>query len=328
MDLLKLSKAAATIQPSHSILIYGPPKSGKTQLLGTAATIPEISKIWYFGLENGHETLLTMGLSDSEMEKIVVIKVDDTRDNPRGIETILKAFSAKSPVQICEIHGTVNCGVCMKESAPSIDFCLANCTHNELVVIDSGSQLGDSALAAACLGKPGMFKPTFDEYGMVNKWLGDVMSVVQQASTTNFVVLTHEIALEDDEGKDKIFPLLGSKNFSMKCSKYFGTVAYVHKKMNKHVAGSSSTYRHDVLTGSRVNAKIEESKNPSMYDILIKGGIIKIGSSSAPPTAPASAPQVSPTQVSSTKQETKVDNIPLKPLTLAERLAAKTKQTT
>lgn len=279
MRLSQLAKAAAIVQPNHSILIYGPPKTGKTKLAGTAARIKEVQRIFWFDLENGVETLLGMGLTEEELDKIIIIKIADTRDNPIGIETMLKALTSKVPVKICEKHGKVNCAECAKENLPSISFCLKELTHNDLVVVDSGSQLGDSALGAACLGKDGMYKPTFDEYGMVNKWLGDICSVLQQCANTNFVVLTHEIALEDDEGKDKFFPLMGSKAFSMKCAKYFGTVVYVHKKLNKHVAGSSSTYLGDRMTGSRVNAKIEKNaENPDMRAILVEGGILKEGS--------------------------------------------------
>ncbi len=314
MNLKQLAAAKAVVDSNHSLLVYGPPKSGKTVLVATAATIPEVSKIYWFDLENGVESLLKMGLTDQEMEKIVVIKVRDTRDNPIGIETILKAFSAKVPLSICEEHGRTDCAICLKDKKPFIKWCLSQCTHNDLVVIDSGSQLGDSAMAAACLGKPQMFKPTFDEYGMVNKWLGDVMSVVQQATHTNFVVITHEIPLEDNEGKDKIYPLMGSKQFSSKCAKFFGTVAYVHKKMNKHVAGSSSTYRGDLLTGSRVNAMLEKAERPSMKAILIDAGILKTGSLSSLPTAD-DPEDIVPEAVSTV--------VAHKPLTLAEKLALK-----
>jgi len=278
MDLLQLKKATAKVQPNHSMLFYGPPKMGKTRLVGTAAKIKEISRIWWFDLENGIETLLNLGLTDEELAKIVVIKVSDTRDNPIAIETMLKALTSKNVIDICETHGKVDCAECKKSSSGFIKFRLGDCTHNELIVIDSGSQLGDSAMGAACLGKPNMFKPTFDEYGMVNKWLGDCCSVIQQCANTNFVVITHEIALEDDEGKDKIVPLMGSKQFSMKCAKFFGTVVYVHKKMNKHTAGSSSTYRSDLSTGSRINVALENTKDPTMYDLLVSGGVIRTSS--------------------------------------------------
>lgn len=281
MNLSQLAKATAVTKPNHTLLIYGPPKSGKTKLVGTAAAIDEIENIYWFDIENGVETLLGMGLTEAQMDKITVIKVRNTRSDPIAIETVLKAFTAKKPASICETHGRVDCAVCAKAGLPFISWWLGMCTHNDLVVIDSGSELGDSALAAACLGKPEMYKPGYDEYGQSGKWLGDICSVIQQATNTNFAMITHEIALEDDEKKDRIFPLMGTKNFSMRCAKFFGTVCYIHKKMNKHVAGSSSTYRGDVLTGSRLNVKLEDSKEPNMRNILIDSGILKVGSSSS-----------------------------------------------
>ena len=291
MDMLQLKKAAAVLQPNHSILIYGPPKSGKTRLIATAAKLKEISKIYWFDIENGVETLLHMDLTDEELQKIVIIKIADTRENPIAIETILKSFSAKTPIDICELHGKVDCAECKKDGSPFIKWNLAQCTHNDLVVIDSGSQLGDSAINGACAGKPATYKPLQDEWGMAGKWLADICSTIQQCRNTNFVVATHEISLEDDEGKDRIFPLMGTKNFSMRCAKFFGTVVYVHKKLGKHVAGSSSTYRPDVLTGSRVEAKLESSKEPSMFDILIAGGILR-----APQGAEIHSPQPAVTE--------------------------------
>lgn len=275
MNLLDLKRACTVVQPNHSILIYGPPKAGKTRLIATAAKLAMIQTIYWIDIENGIETLLHMGLTDEELKKIIVIKIPDTRENPQALETILRTFGSKVPVEICELHGKIDCAECKKTGNPFIKWHIGQCTHNDLVVIDSGSQLGDSALNAACMGKPVTYKPTFDEYGMAGKWLADICSIIQQCKNTNFVVATHEIALEDDEGKDKIFPLMGTKNFSMRCAKFFGTVVYMHKKLGKHVAGSSSTYRPDVLTGSRIDAKLEASKEPSMHDILVLGGVLK-----------------------------------------------------
>lgn len=284
MNLLQIAKAVEDLSPNHSILLYGPPKSGKTRLVGTAARIPEIQNIYWFDIENGSETLLHMDLSDSELEKVTLFKIRDTRDNPIGIETMLKVMTSKKPLKICDGHGRVDCAICRKASLSFTDWDISKCTHNDLVVIDSGSSLGDSALAATCLGQPEMFKPGWDEYGIVGKWLTDILSVIQQATHTNFVMITHEIALEDDNGKDMFFPLVGSKAYSLKVGKYFGTVVYVDKKMNKHVAGSSSTYRNNVITGSRVNAEIEKAKVLDMRAILIEGGVLKEGVFASPLT--------------------------------------------
>ena len=279
MKLSQLLQASNLSRPNHSILLYGPPKTGKTQLVGTAAKIKEFDRIVWVDLENGSETLLHMGLSEQELDKIDLIRIPDTRETPRGCETVLKMFSAKEDIKICHSHGKVNCveAECKSSDAYTI-FNLRKLTHKDLLVIDSGSQLGDSSLSMACLGKPLEFKPGWDEYGLSNKWLGDILSVIQQATFTNFVVITHEMITEEEVNgvkRDKIFPLMGTKAFCAKVSKYFGTVVYAEIKLGKHAAGSSTTYKANHVTGSRVNVKIEGSKDLSMRAIFIEGGILK-----------------------------------------------------
>jgi len=331
MKLSEVAKAVAAIQPNHSILIYGAPKVGKTRLAGTAAKIKEIRKIYLFDGENGAETLLHMGLTEEEMDKVILFKIRDTKDEPIFIETVLKAFTTKEGVHICDVHGRVNCAACKKAGASSTFFRMTDCTHNDLIIIDSGSQLGDSAMAALCLGKDSMFKPGWDEYGIQGKWLSDILTIIQQATYTNFVVITHEICIENDEKKDIFYPLMGTKAFSMKCAKYFGTVVYLHKKLNKHAAGSSSTYLGDRVTGSRVNAAIEKSADTSMRAILVEGGIIREGSSIEAQSNLSSNQSTDPANLSgkTSVPEKETMNEALKEtaksLTLAERLALKKK---
>lgn len=281
MKLSTLAKAVESVSANHSILIYGPPKMGKTRLVGTAAKIAEVENIYWFDLENGSETLLNMGLTEEEMSKITIFKVRDTKDNPIGVETVLKALSSKA-ISICDAHGRVACAVCAKAKASFTEWDLTKCTHNDLVVIDSGTQLGESAMAAACLGQDVLFKPGYDEFGIQGKYLSDILSVIQQATFTNFIVICHALVNEDDDGKDKFFPLMGTKPYSMRVAGKFGTVIYCDKKMNAHVAGSSSTYRSNVVTGSRLNVSLEKSKDMDMRAVLIAGGVLKLGSHSSP----------------------------------------------
>lgn len=261
-------------KPNHSILIYGPPKTGKSRLVATAAKLPEIKRICWIDIENGSEVLLNMGLTKEELAKFIIIKVPDTRDNPRAIETVLKMFTSKVPVKICDAHGMVSCPECAKSNSPQETIFLRDFTHNDLVVLDSGSQLGVSALNASCLGKGDLYKPQFDDWGNVGKWLSDVLLVVQQCQYTNMVVITHELSHEGEDKVERIYPLMGSKGFSTGVGRYFGTVIYTMTKLGKHAAASSSTYKSNLITGSRRNVRMEDSKDISMKDILIAGGIL------------------------------------------------------
>lgn len=281
MKASELAKAVAAVSANHAILIYGPPKSGKTRLVGTAAKLPEVENIYWFDLENGFDTILNMGLTEEELDKITVFKIRDTRENPIGVETLLKCMG-RGTHSICDMHGKVDCADCRKAGLPFTDFSLAKCTHNDLVVVDTGSQLGESAMAAACMGQSVLFKPGYDEFGIQGKYLSDILSTIQQATFTNFVVVCHALVQEDDDDKEKFFPLMGTKPFSLRVAGKFGTVVFVDKKLNKHVAGSSSTYRGNVVTGSRVGAEIEKAKELTMSAILIDGNILKRGVHSAP----------------------------------------------
>lgn len=276
MKLTAAARAANTLQKdNHSILVYGPPKTGKTAFVATAAKIPEIGTIYWIDTENGLSTILNMGLTENELAKFKVYKIPDTKDNPRAIETVLKMLTSKAKVRVCDEHGIVACAICAKiPNYAGEDFLLSDCRHNDLVVIDSGSQLGTSALNAACLGKGDLYKPQFDDWGNVGKWLTDILLVVQQSQYTNMVVITHELSHEGEDKVERVYPLMGSKPFSTNVGKYFGTVVYAHIKLGKHGAASSSTYRPNVITGSRLNIKLESIAGASMKDLLVGGGIL------------------------------------------------------
>lgn len=277
MNLLDLAKKITVRKPNHSILLYGLPKTGKSELVGTAAQIPEIERIFWFDGENGAETLLHMDLKDEELKKVTLFHIPDTRDNPRFIETVLKAFSSKTEVVICDEHGKVGCIECSKNKSPTSSFLMSSCTNKDLVVIDSGSQLGDSALNMAMAGRDITAKPGWDEYGLQVKWVSDILSIMQACHYTNFVMITHVIPIEEEMNgvtRDRLYPLVGTKALCKKVAKYFGTVIFVEIKLGKHAAGSSSLYKSDATTGSRVNAKIENGKGLNMRAILVEGGIL------------------------------------------------------
>lgn len=279
MDLLELKKARERGEDiaRHSVLIYGDPKTGKTQLAGTAAKIPQINRIYFISMENGHDTLLTMGLTDYEMAKIILIRIIDLREEPRAIETMLRLLSSRNDIVICNNHGIVNCNSCRtKEGFQGLSFNITKCRRDDIIILDTASQLGDSAVNLAVLGKEVTYKLQHDDWGQAGKYLSDCMQTIQQAVHTNFVVLAHQIVIEEDINgvkRDKIYPRIGTRNFSMGAAKYFSTVVYMEKKLGKIVAGSSVGYKPDTITGSRFNVAIEKEKELSMAAILKHSGI-------------------------------------------------------
>lgn len=262
-----------TQQPKNcfNMLIYGEPKTGKTKLMATIAKVPWIKRVFWFDIENGSDTLVTMALNGElkaeETDKITVYQIPDMPSEPRAMETIMKCLTVKKDLIICEEHGKINCVAC-KDAAGSKEyqgqlFNIAKCTTEDVIVIDTMSALSISILNYYCLGKGDYFKPGWDEYGPQGRVLADAGLVIQNAST-NFLVSAHSISVdyeENDKELEKLYPQVGTKNFSRTFAKYFSHVLYLELKLGLHKGGSSSTYRKDTVTGSRSNWKLEDQKN-------------------------------------------------------------------
>ena len=269
-----IARAEVDTISGHSILVYGPPKSGKTALAATIAESKLIDNVYMFDNENSWEVLLWMmregKLSNEAVAKINVIRIADSKDDPYAIDTMIKCFnSIRAPVYLDTSDGRV------LQKKPTgelpdhvIEFQMSKLTKRDVVITDSLSQLSASALTAACPKGDPTFKPGWDEYGLQGKWLTDCLSIVQQAKYTNFVCVTHEILLPDQDGVERFFPVCGTKNFCYTVAKYFGTVVSAGTKMKKHVVGSSSVYSDKKLTGSRRGISLEKMSTPSLAPLL------------------------------------------------------------
>lgn len=260
---MKLSQRTAS--KSRRILLFGPPKSGKTWLAGSLAK--EFNLIW-FDLENGVDTLLK--LSDEEKERVEVIALPDTRSYPIAIETMLKVIKG-APAEICEEHGKVGCAVCKKVNAPTNKVELSSLDLNTIVVVDSLTQLTNSALAHITRNQSDDYKLEYDDWGNLGKLMDIFLSHVQNAPF-HIVCITHENEVEMVDGKEKIVPTAGTRNFSRNVAKYFDEVYYLQVKNGKHVVGSSTTFSNNILTGSRGGHVLEKDAEPSLIPVF-KGEI-------------------------------------------------------
>jgi hypothetical protein len=166
---------------------------------------------------------------------------------------------------------------------------MSKLTLRDVVITDSLSQLGDSAAAGIMLGRSDTAKMEWDDYAAQGKWLGDCLSVVQQAKYCNFVCVTHEILLPDQDGVDKFFPMCGTRNFCHKVAKYFGTVITTKMKVGKHIAGSKTNFSKQCLTGSRRGIELENMKEASLaplFDTATMENEVTATANSAPSNVP------------------------------------------
>jgi DNA polymerase III delta prime subunit len=249
MKLSQLSKST-----HHHILLFGPPKSGKTQLAGALAS--HYNLLW-FDLENGITTLQKFPLEIQE--RIEVVQIPDTRSFPVAIETCLKAIKGGKGT-ICQAHGKWNCAVCTKESASVTEIHLPSLDNTWIVVFDSLTQLTNSGIAHITKNQPDDYKLDYDDWGNLGKLIDGFLSHVQQAPY-HVICISHETEVPMQDKTNKLVPTAGTRNFSRNTAKYFGEVIYCELKNKRHVAGSGTGYANQILTGSRTGVALEAMKD-------------------------------------------------------------------
>ena len=256
---MKLSQK--TTSKAHRALIFGPPKSGKSLLVGKLAA--EFNLLW-FDLENGYDVLFQ--LPEDQQARIEIISIPDTRSFPIAIQTCLKVIKGTRG-KICETHSSWNCPLCAKSGEPTIDVELANLPLDTIVVFDSLTQLTNSAIAHITKNQPEDYKLEYDDWANLGKLMDTFLSHVQQAGF-HVVCISHETEAEMEDGKQKLVPTAGTRNFSRNSAKYFDEVIYCEVKNRRHIAGSSTLYNGNILTGSRSGAVLESQSDASLIPIF------------------------------------------------------------
>lgn len=246
----------------HRVCVFGPPKSGKTEIVGK---LSKHFKLHWIDLENGHLTLTKLPIE--QQANIDLIRVKDTRSLPIATETVMKVLSGQ-PTKICQEHGKVNCPICLKNAPQAFDLIdLSTFGPQDILVIDSLTQLSNSIMAVVTKGKPDDYKFEWDDYLAQGTRLDLNLSLIQQA-TYNCVVITHEAEIELEDKSKKLVPVAGTAKFSRNTAKYFDHIVYCGRVGTKHIAASSTSYRPNVLTGSRTDISIEKSSEPSLFEIF------------------------------------------------------------
>jgi hypothetical protein len=262
---MKLSAIDQTIWTPQRVLAFGDSKTGKTTL---AAELAKIFKVHWFDLENGSKPLFK--LPKEQQDNIELYKIPDTRSYPIAIDTMLKVVTGV-PLEICHLHGKHACDVCKKAALEKkipepyfSPFNLRSLGPKDVLVVDSTTQLGISAINHVTRNQNDEYKPEWDDWRKQGFMLDRFFSNLQQ-SWYNVVCIAHTtMAKMEDSTKTKLVPVAGTDNFSRNVAKYFDHVIYCELGTGRHVFGSSTTYRPQVLTGSRTDVAIEKMEHASL----------------------------------------------------------------
>jgi hypothetical protein len=243
------------------VLVYGAPKSGKTELVGQLAA--KFNLLW-FDCEQGYSTLRKLPVS--WQERINIISVPDSRIFPVAAETWMKVVKG-TEVSICEEHGKVACLICKKEDKFTEDVELGTLASDTIVVFDSLTQLTNSMIAHITKSQPDDYKLQLDDWGNLRVLIDKFLSQIQ-AANFNVVCISHEEEVEMEDGRKKIVPVSGSSKSSRNTAKYFDTVVYCDVKNKKHTFASTTCSINGVITGSRTGQVLDGMAVPSLLDIF------------------------------------------------------------
>jgi len=249
---------------ARKILIYGPPKTGKTELYGGLAAT---KKLHIIDLEESVKTFLKPSSAAFPfLGKISLYPLPDTQLMPIGIDTVLR-LTRNVPVSICHKHGKVACPICKKEGWPSSDLDVTKFTPEDVLVIDSFSQLADSAMnhiMRKFIEKDDFdAKPTWDDYFKQGNILQRIGTWIQSAPF-NIVVVSHETMVEMEDGTKKIVPIGGTSNASKIFAKFFDDVVYTEIVNGKYRAYCSAEDKTRVVLGSRSGRKLQNDKKEQL----------------------------------------------------------------
>lgn len=274
---MKLSQLK--VNAARKILIYGAPKTGKTELYGSLPA--EGYRLHILDLEQSTKTFLKpTSKAFPYLDKIEVYPIPDTQTTPIGIETAMKVMK-RGVYEICHLHGKVDCPLCKmaytkvcKEAAaaapavpsPEPPWSTLNVNamgEKDILVLETYSQLVESAenwIHHTALSKDDFdAKSGWDEFGKMGRILERVGSNIQ-AATFNIIVVSHEIAVKMSDGTSKLAPVGGTTNASKVFAKYFDDVVYCETVNGQFRSYCAAEEKFSVVLGSRAGKRLQVTK--------------------------------------------------------------------
>jgi hypothetical protein len=254
------------------VIVYGGPKTGKTELTGTL--LPKWRLHW-FNLDNGVKTLFREGSRAlKHLDNLEIYTIPDSQRFPVAVQTMLKVLRG-GPNKICHKHGIVDCAApsCKVDGGYDLFDLDKLDVKKDIVVIDHYTQLMDSVnnwihKAALKDDKWDEIKSNYDDWakhGAISDRFG---STIQALTNTNFIVLSHEVLSEMEDGTKRITPVGGTRNKSSDFARYFDDVVYTEIVGGEYKAQVSAGDKSRTVIGTRSGKTLKPAKKDEPVSLL------------------------------------------------------------
>lgn len=259
-----------------SVIVYGPPKSGKTALV---AQLAKHYKLIWLDIERGSATLFNEDVVDPALlGNIELFQIPDYKKQPIAIEYAMKLFKGEV-LELCDKHSMHSCSKCRvhnmrhpddKWESTKLDL-MALDPNEYVVVLDSLTQLTRSAAAyitkKQLQGDDAKFE--FDHWRLQNTYV-DIVLDMAQAGMFNSVCITHEQGIEQTDGTEKITPSGSTKNYARSIAKNFDVVVYTFQNGTRHSLASQTSEQPKAITGSRIKVNIAKDGMAAIFNPALR----------------------------------------------------------
>lgn len=257
---------------ARHVLVYGDPKTGKTELVGSLA---KHFKLWWLNFDGGIKTLFSKNSAAYPyLDNIELFNIPDSQIWPIGISTMLKIIKG-DPCQICHKHGAVACPnpTCKPATeANSSRICLNEFdVKKDILVVDHYAQLMDSVVNNTF--KDELLKDNFNIKSSYDDWakqgaISDRIGSSFQAAPYNVIVLSQAVLTEMEDGSKRIAPVGGTRNKSSDFARYFDDVVYTEIVAGDFKAQANAGDKTRVIIGNRADKKLTAPKKGERYSLI------------------------------------------------------------